>query len=525
MVQRRTQRLPTIWAEREELRKKGQFWTPSWLAETMAEWVTKNMPETVFDPAVGPGTFFAAARTTGFKGSFAGFELHAESFVQRDHSMLTAEDFRDVVEGDFVMSPVKARFSAIISNPPYIRHHRLSALEKQELRALAIDWLGFSLDGRVGLHLYFLLKSLEMLTPEGQLAFLLPADVCEGVSSGRVWASVCERFRLEAVLTFSREAAPFPQVDTNAMVFLISNRSPHKSFCWMKVEKRDPKLILAALQGTGELKDSCVERDLSEGLKTGLSRPPMPKFDGVPLSSLAKIVRGIATGANEFFFLTSKRVAEIGLDKEYFIRAVGRTRDCSKSILTMDEIEDLEGKDRATWLLNLGDESLDRLPISLQNYLAEGEKQEFHKRSLISTRRPWYKMERRAPPALLFAYLGRRDCRFVLNEAGVVPLTGFLCVYPFDGSPAAVRKLWRALNHPSTIANLGFAAKSYGSGALKAEPRQLDQLMIPLSVLEEFGLRVRKKPEEGMDSKAARPRKRIGSVAQIQLPLENLAAV
>jgi adenine-specific DNA-methyltransferase len=84
---------------------------------------------------------------------------------------------------------------------------------------------------------------------------------------------------------------------------------------------------------------------------------------------------------------------------------------------------------------------------------------------------------------------GRRDCRFILNEAGVVPLTGFLCVYPWDISRDAIRRLWRALNHPDTIKNLAFAGKSYGGGAVKVEPRQLDNLEIPESVLRAVGLK------------------------------------
>ena len=50
------------------------------------------------------------------------------------------------------------------------------------------------------------------------------------------------------------------------------------------------------------------------------------------------------------------------------------------------------------------------------------------------------------------------------------------------------KRLWRALNHPATLANLSFVSKSYGGGALKTEPRQLDQLEIPQSVLDEVGL-------------------------------------
>lgn len=38
-------------------------------------------------------------------------------------------------------------------------------------------------------------------------------------------------------------------------------------------------------------------------------------------------------------------------------------------------------------------------------------------------------MEQREVPPILFAYLGRRNTRFILNEAGILPLTGFLCVY------------------------------------------------------------------------------------------------
>ncbi len=52
----------------------------------------------------------------------------------------------------------------------------------------------------------------------------------------------------------------------------------------------------------------------------------------------------------------------------------------------------------------------------------------------------------------------------------------------------AVRRLWQALNHPETIRNLAFAGKLYGGGAVKVEPRQLDTLEIPESVLREVFL-------------------------------------
>jgi len=491
------QKLPNAGPEREALREKGQFWTPPWLARVMATWVTGQKPDTLFDPAVGPGTFFSAAREIGYAGHFDGFELH-QSALDESHKLdLLRSELDRIVIGDFISSRTRRTFPAIISNPPYIRHHRLDGLRKDELRILAERVLGFALDGRVGLHVYFLLKCLEHLSPSGRLAFLLPADVCEGISSRALWNRLCERYRLEAVLTFAESAAPFPSVDTNAMVFLISNAPPTGRFKWLQVRERDSAAILCALDDPKpeQFADDAIVlhcRSISDGLATGLSRPPrIAGSEGVPLSCYAKVVRGIATGANAFFFLTKDQMKSLGLESRFFVRAVGRTRDCREDILPPDALERLERENRPTWLLNLDATPKNRLPQPLQTYLESGERSKFNERALIQSRRPWYKMEQRTPPPILFAYLGRRDCRFILNKAGVVPLTGFLCVYPHDSSHEGVLRLWRALNHPNTLANLVFAGKSYGGGALKVEPRQLDTLEIPLSVLQETGLESR----------------------------------
>ena len=92
-------------------------------------------------------------------------------------------------------------------------------------------------------------------------------------------------------------------------------------------------------------------------------------------------------------------------------------------------------------------------------------------------------METRRVPPFIFAYLGRRNARFIRNRAGCLPLTAFLCVYPKSEEPGFIESLWQALNHPNTLANLKLVGKTYGSGAIKVEPRALERLPLPAGVL------------------------------------------
>jgi hypothetical protein len=121
-----------------------------------------------------------------------------------------------------------------------------------------------------------------------------------------------------------------------------------------------------------------------------------------------------------------------------------------------------------------------------------------HRRALIKQRRVWYKMESREVPPFLFAYLGRRSARFIRNRAGIVPLTGFLCVYPKIHEKESLEKLWRLLNHPDTLANLHRVAKSYGSGAIKVEPRALEKVPLSERALSDCGLAGTSKREPQM---------------------------
>lgn len=499
--------LPRAGEEREALREKGQFWTPDWVADAMVAYVLADHPPGLFDPAVGAGAFFHAARrweraSGGPPLRLAGRDVDPAALAAARESGLSGEDLAGVELQDFVLDPPSALFPAMVVNPPYIRHHRLGAEAKERLQHFARRLTGRSIDGRAGLHVYFFLRCLERLQPGGRLAFIVSADICEGVFAQRLWDWVGRHYRFDAIIAFSAEATPFPGVDTNALLFLIRRLPPAAEFPWVFVQAAAPHDLRRWIEHPGQPADSLKisPRTLAEGLATGLSRPPQGAASTeFCLGDFARVMRGIVTGDNDFFFLTSRQATDLAIPKEFLVRAVGRTRDVHGERLTGADLERLDAAGRPTFLLNVNGAARGSLPETVERYLQEGESRGVPSKTLIALRRPWYKMETRETPPILFAYLGRRNARFIRNEARVVPLTCLLCIYPHDKTSAGVDLLWRLVSDPRTIANLKLVGKSYGGDAIKVEPRALERLPIPRAVIEGAGGVQRSRPAETLE--------------------------
>ncbi len=486
--------IPASGPARESLREKGQFWTPEWIARAMVSYVIGSGEDHIFDPAVGAGAFFQASkalsRETGRPLSFSGNEIDPKALEDAELSGLTREDLEGVRLEDFILNPPTKRLKSIVANPPYIRHHRLSPALKNRLKRISLDVLHTTLDGRAGLHIYFLIRALITLAEGGRLAFIMPADTCEGVFASDLWKWIGRNYQLDAVICFAPEASPFPRVDTNPLIFLIQRGAPGQEFFWCRCLQPEVADLEAWVKSDFKAEPGNAltvhRREVREGIATGLSRPFSNRIadTGSVLGDFARTMRGIATGANDFFFLTRAKAENLGIPNEFLRPAIGRTRDAPEETVTPESLRRLELLGRPTLLFSPDGRALDQFPESVRRYLEYGESLGLAGRALIASRSPWYKMEVRQPPVFLFAYLGRRNTRFIRNLAGVLPLTGFLCVYPKCEDETFISKLWEVLRNPETIRNLTLVGKSYGSGAVKVEPRGLERLPIPRSVIE-----------------------------------------
>jgi len=494
------QKIPNNWKEREKLRNKGQFWTPYWVAKAMVEYVIEDS-KLLFDPATGRGAFCEALKGLHYTSQniqFYGIDIDEKVLKEGLSEGIYSKEFCTLEVRDFIFNPPNRKFKSIVANPPYVRHHRLSLLTKNKLKELAYNILGFTIDGRAGLHVFFLIQALNLLEHNGKLAFIMPADTCEGIFAKDLWNWITNKFCLECIITFNTNATPFPNVDTNPIIFLIKNQNQGRKIFWVLSKQSHSDDLMYFVKSRFKKKNfpslEIAERYLNEALNTGLSRPPqeLSKFR-YRLIDFARIMRGIATGANEFFFLTKNQAKELHIPMEYLKPAIGRTRDIEGFTIEKKHLEKLDKAGRPTLLFSPDARELDAFPEGVRNYLLYGEGLGINKRILIKTRKPWYKMEKRDIPEFLFTYLGRRNARFVKNNAGVLPLTGFLCVYPHHKNEDFIERLWKILKHPDTINNLRLVGKSYGAGAIKVEPRALENLPIPNYLVEKYMLNLKGK--------------------------------
>ncbi|MGB9763469.1 MAG: N-6 DNA methylase [Minisyncoccia bacterium] len=473
-------RRSSSWEARERLRATGQCWTPDGIAEPMADYVVGDRGALLFDPAVGTGAFFRAAkevaREKGLPVRCAGMAIDPAMVALVRAQGWDLDDRVALEIGDGVGPPPSTQFPSIVANPPSIRPHRLSPEKNVQLKRRATHGVGKPLDGWAGVHIFFVIRALSLLEAHGRLACIMPADPCEGKLAPDRWDWITSHVALDAVPTFAPEATPFPTVDVNPLIFVL-RKAPPNAQC-RRAKGLRPATEALKRWGRSGFKTASepdvwvMVRDVKEGGRTGRSREPFPHDNATyGAGDVVRGLRGRVTGWNDCFVMTVEKARRWGIPEASCVRAMGRTRDVPVHERTHEPMEILERQGRPTLLLALRGDPNEALPDPGRQDVQEGERLGAPNRPLIAQRTPWDPMECRAPPPCLWASVGRRNARWIRTTARVVPLNGFFWVYPNAHGEDHREQRWKILNHPDTGANSAKVGKTDGDGAVTVEPR------------------------------------------------------
>jgi hypothetical protein len=196
-----------------------------------------------------------------------------------------------------------------------------------------------------------------------------------------------------------------------------------------------------------------------------------------------RVRRGVATGANSFFFLTDEEAGQL---------PDGATRP---GICTLRGTSlSLRALDREAWLaLGLAGARCHLLDIdekflgnpAVAALLVRGRQGGLHDRYLCRQREPWYALrEMKMPDAFLSPLITSQGLRIVSNEVGAVPSNSLYGLFLQDCvEPEVGARVIAWLRSDAGVSALRGHGRQFAGGSIKLEPGELRTLPIPGEIL------------------------------------------
>ena len=477
-----------------ERNRLGQFATPAILATDIlecAKTLTTSTQIHFLDPAFGTGAFYAALLRSFPLSQIAkarGYEI--DPHYGREAIKLWGDTLLKLKIADFTQAvPPDSdddKVNLLICNPPYVRHHHLSADEKTRLRMVAQKATGLKLNGLAGLYCYFLLISHAWLADGGLAGWLMPSEFMDINYGKQVKQYLLQNVTLLGIHRFDPDEVQFGDALVSSAVVWFRKEKPPANYevefsyggtlTKPEVSNQIPADVLyRTAKWTGFPK--ILNNKLGSEVKN--------KHLQLKLADLFKIKRGLVTGANKFFILTPKQISQYELPAEFLIPILPGPR-----YLLTDEIEaDDDGSpilNQQLFLLscNLPENEVELKYPSLWKYLQSGVQKGINRRYLCRHRSPWYAQENRPASPFLCTYMGRESSngkpfRFILNYSKATAPNVYLMLYPkpvlereLKNKPELLKAVWQALNEISPEVLKG-EGRVYGGGLHKIEPNEL----------------------------------------------------
>jgi adenine-specific DNA-methyltransferase len=462
-----------------ETKQLGQVATPEPIASLMANWVMSAKPRAVLDPAAGLGGLLAACRQFNQRVELVGAERDTETLRRAKTS---APRGTKLILADYLKSDA-GLFDGIIANPPYVKAHRLDYSEK--------DWLYFEerlgtpLDRLTNLYALFLLKIWEDLAPRGRAAVILPAEFLNANFGEEIKERLLRAIRPAGIAIFAPSLNVFADALTTSAIVLLDKNRALKAPIWARLAEtvKDAEAFVEGLlagrisaSGSGLIDLAALNpKDKWLNLLLNGATERVPVQFANRLGDYFKSRRGIATGANDFFCLSSAVMREHQLTEAHVDPCITKATDADGLVFTREKFDALVARDRRCFLLNPS-----RNGQNLARYLEVGEQQGIPKRHLPSHRPVWYLPENRAVADIWVAVFSRESVKFILNTSGAKNLTCFHGLYakPENESLAPLMTLF--LNSSLGHESFSQVNRFYGDGLNKLEPKDVEDMPCPV---------------------------------------------
>ncbi len=467
-------------------KKFAQFFTPETIADLMSDWLIGNKKlKTVLEPAFGLGVFSRNLLKKKPNLNIKGFDID-ETIFNEAQSFFAINSNVSLNLEDYMFNDWSNEYDGIICNPPYFKFHdydNKSILKEIENR------LNFKFNGFTNLYTLFLLKSIYQLAPNGRMAYIIPSEFLNSDYGKLVKEYLVKTNTLRHLFVIDFKENVFDDALTTASILLLAKDNNDREINISTIKsKSDLKKLENYINSYPKLKGEFVYKptDLDPNIKWRkyYQVQKSDKYKNlVPFSKYAKVVRGIATGANDYFTFRPSKAKKYSIQSDNLLPCICRAKDVKSVFFTMDDFKQLEENDEPVFLFD----ALKSKNEAVEKYIRKGIEEGINEKYLTKSRKIWYSLENRPPAPIWVSVFNRNGLKFIRNEAGISNLTTFHCVYLKQSD------LFSKINPDLLFAYLltDIAKKifsdnrrEYGNGLKKFEPNDLNKAqMLNLSLL------------------------------------------
>ncbi|NMH80012.1 HsdM family class I SAM-dependent methyltransferase [Pseudonocardia xinjiangensis] len=473
-------------------RRLGAYYTTESVARVLVEWAVREPDDLVLDPSYGGCAFLRQSidhlTTIGSPhphNQVFGADIDGATATWRAHLVAQGVPKTSLHEGDFLLTHPSVELplcSAVVGNPPYVRHHLLSTDQIEAYGRLRVNT---PLSRRANAWAYFVLHSLSFLRPGGRLALLLPSSILHsGGYAGEVRAELSRRC-VDVRFIRVRERL-FQGVSEESVVLLAVTPSRGPSV-WT-----DPRLVdvddidglrheLASYdQGASPAKTQSPDRSgVVPGIAELVQNRIVKSGRFADVGSLARVRIGVVTGANSFFVRRpSSTWQEDGVSWKPII---SRSAWLDRPVWTNADVARIQLHDLPSQLL-LASLATSTSPGShLADEVAAAEEAKLHERSHTSRRPVWYALPDPQVPHVFLPCMGRVAGRAVENSSNATSTNAIHHLWWTDNADPDTR-FYRVLATWSDVWRLQgeLLGRPYGGGVLKLEPASIRGMYLPL---------------------------------------------
>jgi adenine-specific DNA-methyltransferase len=443
----------------------------------MAGWLFERKLDVLLDPGAGSGALLIAAANHAERGNarLLGVDIDPIAIqMLKANKRVRQIDGLTTRKANFLTDELHVRPDGITCNPPYSRHHDMSAAEKRAIHEGFGKRLRLNLSRLCALHALFLVRALEVSRKGARIAFITPSDWLDMNYGRKVKELLLNRAQVEAIVLLDTEHLFFDGALTTAAITFLRNEKPSiaetTKILRLDRELPEPSVVLKLLKAGKDVDEVMLVAE------SKWSRPAATPRSGVRLGDVARIRRGVATGANGFFVLSERRRKELRIPTRKLRPCLASPRVIPGTEVSEEALAALD-LDVPRWILNSADPAEQDANTALGAYLRCGRDElQVHQGYLTSRRKPWYAPELRGDCPIVFSYFNRSRPRFLRNRAKAVPLNTWLIIEPSDGLDPDV--LHQALTTETTMKQLEEQARVYGGGLWKLEPSELSEIRL-----------------------------------------------